>query len=98
MRPRILGPVLLVVLALYATMSALAVVLYAADKRRAVRHQWRISEAALHAVEMLGGWPGALMAQRVVRHKLHKPGYMLVFWLIVAAHLTAWAWWAGAFP
>ena len=84
-------------LALYAVMSALAFALYAADKRRAERGAWRISEATLHAVEMLGGWPGALLAQRIIRHKRRKPAYMLVFWAIVIVHVAAWAWLAGAF-
>jgi uncharacterized membrane protein YsdA (DUF1294 family) len=65
------------------------------DKRRAARGEWRISEAALHSAELLGGWPGALLAQRVFRHKRQKTGYMLVFWAIVALHGCGWAWWAG---
>jgi len=76
--------------AAYASMSLLAFLLYAADKRRAARREWRISEATLHLVELLGGWPGAAVAQQVLRHKRQKRGYMLVFWLIVAAHAAAW--------
>lgn len=84
------------VLAIYAAMSALAIALYAADKRRARLDAWRISETTLHVVELLGGWPGALLAQRVFRHKLQKAGYMLIFWAIVALHGCGWAWWSGA--
>ena len=76
--------------AAYLCMSLLALALYAADKRRAARGEWRISEATLHLVELLGGWPGALVAQQLLRHKRQKRSYMLVFWLIVAAHLAAW--------
>jgi uncharacterized membrane protein YsdA (DUF1294 family) len=82
--------VLPLALAAYVTMSGVAVALYAADKRRATRGQWRISEATLHLVELLGGWPGALVAQNVLRHKRQKAAYMLVFWIIVAAHVGAW--------
>src|SRR3954468_15399820 len=82
------------VLAAYLTMSALAFVLYAADKRRAVGGQWRISEAPLHTIELLGGWPGALVAQHLLHHKRRKTGYMRVFWVIVAIHGLAW-WWVG---
>ena len=81
-------------LAAYVTMSALAFGLYAVDKRRAARGQWRISEATLHAVELLGGWPGAVVAQHTLRHKRQKPAYMVVFWLIVAIHGIAW-WWVS---
>jgi uncharacterized membrane protein YsdA (DUF1294 family) len=78
------------VLAAYTLMSAVAFALYGIDKARARRNAWRISEATLHLVELLGGWPGALVAQQVLRHKRQKTSYMLVFWLIVAAHVAAW--------
>lgn len=77
--------------AVYACMSLVAVTLYAADKRRAARRGWRISEATLHLVELLGGWPGALVAQSVLRHKRQKRRYLVTFWLIVAAHAAMWA-------
>ena len=76
--------------AVYAAMSVIAFALYAADKRRAGRGEWRISEALLHLVELLGGWPGALMAQHLLRHKRRKRGYMVIFWLIVATHAAGW--------
>ena len=77
--------------AAYAAMSLLAFLLYAADKRRATRREWRISESTLHLVELLGGWPGALVAQQLLRHKRQKRSYIFVFWLIVVAHIAAWA-------
>jgi uncharacterized membrane protein YsdA (DUF1294 family)/cold shock CspA family protein len=62
---------------------------YALDKRRARANEWRISEAGLHVTELLGGWPGAFIAQRRLRHKVSKPGYQFVFWLIVLAYQFA---------
>lgn len=87
----------LFVIGIYLLMSTFAFALYGADKRRAGGGAWRISEATLHAIELLGGWPGALAAQRVFRHKWRKTSYMAVFWTIVAAHAFGWAWWLGAF-
>ena len=84
-------------LILYAAMSVIAFALYAVDKRRAARGAWRISEATLHLVEMLGGWPGAWVGQQVLRHKRHKGSYMLIFWAIAGLHVAAWAWWLGLF-
>ena len=78
-------------------MSAIAFAMYAADKRRAARGAWRIGEATLHLVELLGGWPGAFVAQRALRHKLQKGRYMFVFWAIAGIHVAGWAWWLGLF-
>ena len=63
--------------------SAVTYWAYANDKRRAREGEWRLSEARLHLLEMLGGWPGAFLAQRRLRHKCSKGSYQMVFWLIV---------------
>ena len=65
--------------------SALTYWVYARDKRRAESGEWRVPERRLHLLELLGGWPGAFLAQRRLRHKCSKGGYQLVFWLIVLA-------------
>ncbi len=64
-------------------LSALTYAAYGLDKRRAKASAWRLSEALLHALEALGGWPGAFLAQRRLRHKCSKLSYQVVFWLIV---------------
>lgn len=64
-------------------LSAVSYGSYALDKRRARAKEWRISEAGLHVTELLGGWPGAFLAQRRLRHKVSKTEYQFVFWLIV---------------
>jgi len=81
------------VLAAYVLMSVVAFGLYWVDKRRAVRGEWRIAELILHGVELLGGWPGAWIAQRVLHHKGNKTQYLVVFWTIGGIHALAWAWW-----
>ena len=85
------------VLAAYVLMSVVALGVYWIDKRRATRGNWRIPEATLHGIELLGGWPGAWIAQRVFRHKRRKTPYLIVFWAIVGIHALAWAWWLRAF-
>ena len=80
-------------LAVYAVMSAVTFLFYWADKRRARAGAWRISEAMLHGCEVLGGWPGALLAQRVLRHKTQKTSYVFVLWAIILVHGASWAWW-----
>ena len=68
----------------YALMSALSFSLYGLDKRASTRGGWRTSEARLHLVELLGGWPGALLAQRVFWHKqLREGNYLLMLQLLI---------------
>ena len=82
-------------LGVYVVMSVFAFAAYGVDKRRSGRGEWRISEATLHAIELFGGWPGALAGQRVFRHKWRKGSYMAVFWAIVIVHAAGWTWWLG---
>jgi uncharacterized membrane protein YsdA (DUF1294 family) len=60
--------------------------IYRSDKRRAQTGEWRTPEFTLHFAELVGGWPGAFLAQRIVRHKISKVSYQIVFWLIVLLH------------
>ncbi len=69
--------------------SALTYWAYARDKRHAQDGEWRTSEAQLHLWELLGGWPGAWIAQLRLRHKCSKGSYQFVFWLIVLGHQFA---------
>lgn len=66
--------------------SVVTYILYAWDKRRAQRGEWRIPEKVLHFWEVLGGWPGGFLAQRRLRHKSAKLSYLVTFWSIVALH------------
>jgi uncharacterized membrane protein YsdA (DUF1294 family) len=77
----------------YAVASLIAFAAYAADKGQAGAEGPRISERALHALEAMGGWPGALVAQRQFRHKTRKTRFQVIFWLIVTAHVGAAAAW-----
>ena len=47
-------------------------------------------EVRLHLFELLGGWPGALVAQQAFRHKTRKLSFQLVFWGIVLLHQLFW--------
>jgi len=74
----------------YLFMSALTILYYAADKHSALRDRWRVPEIYLHCFEVLGGWPGALLAQKEFRHKHKKTAYLRVFWGIVTLHGLCW--------
>lgn len=74
----------------YIFMSALSSLYYADDKRRAMTNSWRVPEIYLHCFELMGGWPGALLAQKAFRHKNRKGRYRRVFWEIVILHCLIW--------
>ncbi|QHF03129.1 DUF1294 domain-containing protein [Pseudomonas asturiensis] len=73
--------------------SLLAFLLYRHDKLQAGKGGQRTPENVLHATELLGGWPGALLAQQVFRHKTRKVSFQIVFWLIVLVHQAFWIDW-----
>ena len=66
--------------------SIVAYVASWSDKRRAEAGDRRLPEAMLHFLELLGGWPGAFLAQRQFRHKTSKASYQIIFWMIVLCH------------
>ncbi len=70
-------------------MSGITFLAYGWDKQQAREKQWRMPEAKLHILEVIGGWPGAFLAQRRLRHKCSKVSYQVVFWLIVLAYQLA---------
>ena len=67
------------VIGVYGLMSLITFAVYYLDKRAARLGRPRTPEATLHVLELLGGWPGALLAQRLIRHKNAKIGYLVVF-------------------
>lgn len=77
---------------LYLAASALCFVVYAIDKAAARARGWRVSEATLIALGLAGGWPGAIVAQQVLRHKSNKASFRAAFWgsvmLNVAGFIT----------
>ena len=73
----------------YLMMSLVTFIAYAVDKRAAVRGAWRTPESTLHTLELLGGWPGAWLAQRLLRHKSVKTSFRIVFFVMVVFNLAA---------
>ncbi|HEY8024086.1 MAG TPA: DUF1294 domain-containing protein [Burkholderiaceae bacterium] len=69
---------------MYAIASTIAFVTYAIDKRAAATGRRRIPEARLHWLSLLGGWPGAWLAQSMLCHKTQKQGFRAVFFVTVA--------------
>lgn len=77
---------------LYLAASALCLAVYAIDKAAARAGRWRVAESTLIVLGLAGGWPGAIVAQQVLRHKSNKASFRAAFWgsvlLNVAGFIT----------
>lgn len=72
---------------LYLVLSVLTFLLYWQDKVAARRGLWRTRESTLLLFGLLGGWPGAVLAQQTLRHKSVKTVFRLWFWLSVGLNV-----------
>ena len=77
----------------YGAMSLVAFLAYWKDKAAARADAWRTPEQTLHGLALLGGWPGALVAQALLRHKSAKGEFLLAFWGTVLVNVGVLGWW-----
>ena len=77
---------------LYAGASASCFALYAIDKSAARAGRERIPESVLLSLGFVGGWPGAIVAQQLFRHKTNKRTFRIRFWLSVIANVAIFIW------
>jgi len=80
------------IVAFYAVVSMLAYITYAIDKKSAINNRRRVSEKTLHLLGVVGGWPGAFLAQQRLRHKTQKTAFQVTFWLTVVVNLVCAGW------
>jgi len=73
----------------YLLASAVTFLVYANDKSCAQRGMQRTPEGTLHMLSLAGGWPGALLAQQLLRHKSAKAEFRTVFWFTVVFNVAA---------
>ena len=74
---------------IYSAMSMATFIVYALDKRAARQGGWRVGENTLHGLSLACGWPGALLAQQLLRHKSVKPAFRRIYWLTVTLNIAA---------
>ncbi len=88
----LIGALILPILAFYIILSGVTFLVYALDKRAARRRRRRVPEFNLHVLALCGGWPGALVAQEMLRHKTRKTGFRVTFWITVALNCALLLW------
>lgn len=79
----------------YLALSGWTYVMYMHDKTAAELGEWRVSEGGLHLLGLLGGWPGANLAQHFLRHKSKKASFRVKHWVMVSLNLGAFAFMAS---
>ncbi|MDF0514102.1 DUF1294 domain-containing protein [Agromyces sp. H3Y2-19a] len=73
----------------YGAVSLVAFAAYGLDKLAARRGSQRVPERTLHLLDVVGGWPGAIVAQQRLRHKTRKRSFRRVFWVGVVVNVLA---------
>jgi uncharacterized membrane protein YsdA (DUF1294 family)/cold shock CspA family protein len=76
-------------LVLYYGASIVTYSFYSRDKTAAQNKWRRTPEATLHMMSLLGGWPGALIAQVLLRHKTRKASFLGGYWFTVIINCIA---------
>ena len=72
--------------------SVVSFVTYRTDKQAALKTTWRVPENKLHFLDLIGGWPGGLIARQLWRHKTTKTSFVVTFWLTVIINIIASNW------
>ncbi|MDQ1546886.1 MAG: hypothetical protein QOH69_1790 [Actinomycetota bacterium] len=86
------------VLIVYLGTSLLCILIYSADKSAAAEGRWRVSESALLLLGLAGGWPGAIIAQRLLHHKTKKRSFQAAFAGSVVVNILAFVILTSPFP
>lgn len=74
--------------------SVVGFVVYAVDKQaakagkdsRGSGKKRRVSERSLHGIALIGGFVGAGLGRRLLRHKTRKPVFGVVLWIAAILH------------
>lgn len=81
-----------IIIGFYIVVSVLTFGLYAKDKSAAQTGKWRTAESTLHLFSLVGGWPGAAIAQSQLRHKSKKTSFRVVYWFTVIINCGILGW------
>ena len=71
-----------------ATINLIAFLLYGIDKWKARHDKWRVTEARLLSISLLGGSVGAFLGMKVWHHKTQHNKFRFGLPLILILHLA----------
>ena len=76
---------------IYLVASVVCFAMYALDKAAARAGRWRTAETTLLLLGLACGWPGAMAAQTLLRHKSSKPSFKMRFHATVLLNIALFA-------
>lgn len=82
----------LLVLEIYLLASSCTLIAYWLDKTAVKRSHRRTPEKTLHLLALIGGWPGAIIGQKLFHHKSKKLSFQVIFWATIILNCAASAW------
>ena len=85
-----LSPLFFFVLGFYVAINLVVLFLFMVDKHKAKKNQRRVSEKTLLLAGFLGGGIGALLAQKLFRHKTQKGYFTITYVLAIIVHVAIW--------
>lgn len=88
----IIGRIPFSVVAIYLILGVITFIAYAIDKSAAQKNEWRTKESTLHVLSLMGGWLGALLAHKKLRHKSKKEEFQTIFWMTVLLNCGTFGW------
>lgn len=77
---------------LYLVASVVCFAAYRHDKSAAESGARRTPESTLILLGLVGGWPGAILAQQILRHKSAKTSFRAAFWASVVVNIAGLVW------
>jgi uncharacterized membrane protein YsdA (DUF1294 family)/cold shock CspA family protein len=80
------------IIAIYGSVSLVTFLVYGVDKSAAEHGHWRTKESSLLLLGLAGGWPGAVIAQKSLRHKSRKESFQWAFWVTAVMNSVALGW------
>lgn len=66
------------ILIYFALINVITLILYVADKKKAIKNKWRIPESTLILFPFLGGFAGGLIGMFKFRHKTKHAKFLIL--------------------
>ncbi|MDR7871563.1 MAG: DUF1294 domain-containing protein [Tissierellaceae bacterium] len=70
--------------------NVVSFILFTIDKLKAKRNKWRIPEAWLFFVSLIGGSLGGLLSMNIMKHKTSKMSFIIGMPMLLIVNFLSW--------